>query len=245
MDFQTRTTGKINTWPRHFAHWFDKVFGEKHWSWRCFLPFLSCLSCRLRDSFDFMDALVRPDEIRVLTSEPTGFVIQLLIFTVICNFIPDYFSLLETRFIIKQMERTQSVFRHALWLGVDFFITLMITIILPFLYLLFVVETPFWASPESITVWNYIKEVVTLSGYVFYNYSPIPYYSIIFFTSFFTSIWIWFYVLSGVVIRLFSGWRFLKTTVELDQKPVSYLGFTTILLLTVACTVVWSMPEQT
>lgn len=187
---------------------------------------------------------MRPDEIRVLTSEPAAFVIQLLFFTVICNFIPDYFSLLETRFIIKQMQKTQSVFQHVLWLAMDFFVTVVITVLLPFIYLIFITDTPFWASSESITIWIYIKEVVTLSGYVFYNYSPIPYYSIIFFTSFFTSIWIWLYILSGLIIRLFSGWRFLKTTVELDEKPVSYLGFTTILLLSILCTVVWLIPER-
>jgi len=33
---------KMQNWPTMFAHWFDRVFGEKHLSWKCF--FRSCLA---------------------------------------------------------------------------------------------------------------------------------------------------------------------------------------------------------
>jgi len=37
-----KAPGKMQNWPTLFAHWFDRVFGEKHLSWKCF--FRSCLA---------------------------------------------------------------------------------------------------------------------------------------------------------------------------------------------------------
>jgi hypothetical protein len=97
---------KLQPWPQTFAKVFDRVFGKRHLSWRCFwrcillsyAVFALALASALMFSSDWKTGNV-------------GGVRFLILFLIVLftNAIPDYLSLLETRFILKLMIRWKRV----------------------------------------------------------------------------------------------------------------------------------------
>src|SRR5258708_4253199 len=92
-------------WPQTFTHVFDRIFGTKHMSWRCF--WRSCLASTV--------VFVLFSVVQMLTSDlmdaPLGVLVGVLGFLILiaipvgilCNVLPDYVSLLETRLMLKYM----------------------------------------------------------------------------------------------------------------------------------------------
>jgi hypothetical protein len=62
-------------------------------------------------------------------------------------------------------------------------------------------------------------------------------WGIFFYSTYFTSVWVWLYVLSGFVVILGRylglGFGFLKRIFDIDNKPIRSLGYVSILLVTV------------
>ena len=102
--------GKVHNWTHAFAESFDAVFGKKRRSWKCF--FRSCLASTLASVIlIFIWAWIRPDEFFAVWRNK-DFKSQLILFPILLallNFLPDYLSLLETRYIIKRMTKTISL----------------------------------------------------------------------------------------------------------------------------------------
>lgn len=95
----------IRAWPHTFVQVFDRVFGSRHVSWRCFVR--SALA-----SFASIVVVVlvwgalRPSEFRAFVAEEgaaTGLIVVLGSGALV-NVFPDYLSLLETRFVIGRMK---------------------------------------------------------------------------------------------------------------------------------------------
>jgi hypothetical protein len=106
---------KVEPWPETFAKLFDRVFGTKHLSWKCFFrscvaTVISCIIC------SFLAYKVLWDATLTLVVMQTGrAAVPLLLF--------DYLSLLESRYVLRLMRRWRSVVAIALLLLLDFGVT--------------------------------------------------------------------------------------------------------------------------
>jgi hypothetical protein len=91
-------------WPTTFGNVFDGVFGTKHLSWKCFLR--SCVASYCAVAFWFAVGAVR---YRYFGSWRNA-VLLVLVCGGIGNLIPDYISLLETRWVLRKMSKTKGRF---------------------------------------------------------------------------------------------------------------------------------------
>lgn len=124
----------VAAWTDAFASGFDRIFGERHLSWTCFRR--SCLASLLSVAVVMLVwGALEPREFRRVFDASAGFGVLLvaLIFPVLTaglNFLPDYLSLLETRWAIQRMRAGGS---PVAYLPLDFVATAMIAamIVLP------------------------------------------------------------------------------------------------------------------
>ena len=221
--------GTLATWPETFAAVFDRVFGERHLSWKCFLR--SCIASIVAVIIvTLLWAGLRPGEFTAfLQGEEIAFMLFIiLLFAGIINLIPDYLSLLESRYVIRWMIDKQSQVPTFAFLAIDFVATGAIGLIAHFVFL---VLTPWgFSAAEFFSIFQ--EHVLPLSASV----SGEPAGGIWFYSTFFTSVWVWLYALSGLTVKLAQylgvGLGFLKRFVNIDDKPLRSLGFVSMLLIT-------------
>jgi hypothetical protein len=92
---------QVEPWPRAFANVFDRLFGKKHPSFRCFLA--SCLASMLAVALAMTIAFMTDDRswfvaTHIIRVRPLHFVAVFFI----ANAIPDFLSLLATRSIFEE-----------------------------------------------------------------------------------------------------------------------------------------------
>lgn len=126
-----------NTWAAQYCQLFDFVFGQRHLSISCF--FRSCLGSLFAVIFCyflFQDGFKIFGEDARIQEEIS--LAKALIYGIFLNFIPDYLSLLETRWLLKQLSLVKSYIGQFLMLLLDLILTgLIISLyIIAFLYLL-------------------------------------------------------------------------------------------------------------
>ena len=93
-----------SNWPPYFIELFDKVYTKKHISWKCF--FRSVISSMLFFLITFSIVMVIfkiPFRSQSSTYMNVGVLLVLLY-----NILPDYFSLLQTRYLIKKMTQIKT-----------------------------------------------------------------------------------------------------------------------------------------
>lgn len=223
-------TTAFPNWPATFAAVFDRIFGERHLSWRCFrrscaASFISVVIVTL-----FWAAL-RPHQFTMFVKDE-NYIFLVLIFVMACvlNLIPDYLSLLESRHIIRWMSRRRSIVRIFALLAVDLLISAAIISVAFFYWLapiLFKSGDPVFNSFLSV-----LLHLLLLSSLS----EGLPSFGICFYSTFFTSVWVWVYALSGLVVRLGQylgiSLRGLKMILDLDKKPLRSMGLVAMLLVT-------------
>ena len=222
------------SWPETFANIFDHVFGEKHLSFKCF--FRSCLASIFSVAiFTLILTTTQPGVLEVFKDEASSnildFLFMFLFVTFALNLIPDYLSLLETRLVLKYM-RGMKVFGRFIALLTDLVITALI----------FSVALIVWITVATgdLEILPVFYEVVMRFTEVFSrpedNNSQIL--LIWLFSTFTTSIWIWVFVLSSLIVKgiLLTGIsiRWLGRYFDIDNKPLKTLGFICMIFTTLA-----------
>lgn len=235
--------GAVASWPMTFVTIFDRVFGERHLSWRCFSR--SCVASLASVAMvTLMWGVLYPDKFDIfIKSSSIGKNVFFLFFiTAIFNLIPDYISLLETRYMINWMRRAHSVMRILAFLAIDFVATAAIGLvgIIGTLMIVILFSNPSQIMRLKIT--EFFSEILELIQKLILPLSassigdlPI---GIWFYAAFFTSVWVWLYALSGSVVKLAEylgiGINQLKVVLDLENKPLRSLGFVSIILFTIA-----------
>ncbi len=235
----------MQRWPAHFAALFDRVFGNKHLSWRCafrssiasFVAFLLCTPIFLQAA---------PGEWAYLLTEVGGWdtLIRLGIVGAIANLLPDYVSLLETRWVIQRMQRTPSIAAQAGWLLLDFVATAAI-------FFLFVgivtaaIPNDSWRL-ISVNIWldfelggsglDFIADLVRLSLLSPVSAPETRLLAIPVWTTYFTTVWVWLYFLAQFLVRLAIPLRralgSLQYALPIEQRPLRAVG---LVMALVAC----------
>jgi hypothetical protein len=112
----------VESWPQTFARVFDQVFGEKHLSWKCF--WRSCLASYAIVVLFALNFVRQFGHVRIAGMDSINVVVVVtLCFTLFCNVIPDYISLLETRLVLRLMKRSTLVGVYPAFLMLDLIVT--------------------------------------------------------------------------------------------------------------------------
>lgn len=244
-----RADARVDALPRAFLEWFDALFEVRRitlprWLggelvlpnfWRSALASFLALVAAFVVWLANKGALAQPEQ---AVAENTG----LLIFmygsaTVVTNIIPDYLSLVESRWVLGRMSSSRSLLGKLGWLGFDAFATA--AIVFAFLWVsgwllipLVPPEHAYMVGCLSRETFDFMRMVeITIAGLTFstppgtlnYDVSGIYMYS-----SFFTSFWVWLYLGSGLLVRaaqLVPALReFLRDACRVQDYPLRVLA---------------------
>lgn len=184
-------------WTKSFIKLFDSVFGEYHLS----------LKCLMRSAIASLIAVIviwllmgnaETFGLRMESARSLGWV---LVTGVVVNVIADYISLLETRLILDRMPRNS--FAQIGVLIFDFLVSAAIIWVAIFLYL----HSPLHEGD--------IESFAEILG-VF------SVFSVFFYSTFLTSVWIWGYIASTWIMRLAIGLR-ISYWLDVENKPIKIL----------------------
>jgi hypothetical protein len=175
-------------WPATFAAVFDRIFGKRHLSWRCFGR--SCIA-----SFVGVITLIliwaglRPNQFAaVVEGGEHWWLLTIFGGTVVYNLIPDYLSLLESRFVIHWMSEARFILRILTFLAIDLVFTA--AIFWGVFYALFALLFLLGGEPTLVIVPIWVVCAwLSLTA----DFAGVPPPAIFFYSTFFTSVWVWLY----------------------------------------------------
>ncbi len=194
-----------STWSHHFCNLFDAVFGERHLSWHCFWRSSLASICSV-----VLLYLLFSEVLGIFGSRALGQLNlwQALFFGTLINIIPDYLSLLETRWLLKRFERVTSFSGQLAVLVSDALFTGTIIVLSINGALLLI---PYSIYPTS----GPLGAIEMLALFSIF--------SLFFYSTFATSVWAWIYCISTWSMRLFSRTP-LRSILDIDTKPVEQLA---------------------
>ena len=150
------------------------------------------------------------------------------------NAIPDYVSLLESRYLLGMLIRKQTLWMSCAFIIIDIFATIAIWIFLSLIFyplFVYILTNSSW-----IGVFEFLSNA--MKDAIFdVNHVTVFIIKVTFFSTFFTSFWLWMYLISGLIIRLLK--IFLKGKgkiigfLDIENSPIISLGFISCLLVTV------------
>jgi hypothetical protein len=213
-------------WPAQFVTAFDRVFGRKHLSWKCFIR-----SCMMSLIAVFVMLLlwggIRRNEFQMWIhgGEVGDYMLVIGASSMIVNFIPDYISLLETRILLGIMARVRT------WWAIFccLFLDLLFTACIP-LSMFGLLAVLGGISPREFFRDN-LGDIILLS-----TFEPgVPPAGILFYAAFATSVWTWLYALSGMIVKalqlLSGGINFVRGRLNVEEKPFQVMGYVAMLLV--------------
>jgi hypothetical protein len=231
---EVRFQASLESIPDQFAVLFDRVFGERHFSVKCFAR-----------SSVASTVVVMAMAIVVLGWTGTPYYVPTLFqawLIIALNVIPDFVSLLETRWALRWMDSTGRV---VVVLLLDVVVTAAISAF-AFLALNFGIAviqgspvidalplgralTMVWTQPTTF-VW-------AASGQTLDTIGPEIGPAVYFWSAFFTSIWLWLYaasvLLSRLLLRMNKGVGFLLKVSDVEKQPFRSMGFVSVIITSV------------
>lgn len=231
-----KTAKKIQSWPTTFAKIFDRVFGERHLSWRCFWGSSIASYCSL-----LIIVLMASRELRDLVGklpQPRGpqFWPLFLMNSIFGNILPDYVSLLKARYLIGLMGKTNGMLARTSLFVLEIVLTCTIGFVGALLG-----TTIHWGLSllSSEMGWNArvtmfrhmlpaipktVATVVMSKGGLTYGVAVLFFYP-----AFFVSWWVTSYYIAGMLIiaarRFDIGLGWLTAKVDIEHKPLSAIGY--------------------
>lgn len=149
------------------------------------------------------------------------------------NPIVDYLSVFETRIVLQRMRTANRIRSLSLLLFVDLVFTSMITVICfsaviwaQFVFFQFIFQEELMKSGYGDVELN-LEDMFEFVRSVFMFQDSVSYLAPYFFTTFVTSIWIWFYFLADTIFRLVP---YFQSSFPIVQKPFQSIGLIISLL---------------
>ena len=142
------------------------------------------------------------------------------------NFAPDFLSLVQTRWL---MDKCQT--------GRDILPILLIDLVLTAaIFLTWYFFLTFWTEGWILQdMWKVVYWLALFTPPI-EGETSFPVHSVLFYTTFLTSIWLWLHFLSvalaSILIRVNDGVGFLLTLTDVEQKPLKSIGFASIIVTT-------------
>jgi hypothetical protein len=242
-------TGVVGSWPGGFVMLFDSVFGERHFTKRCF--FRSCVASLLAiltasTLIYALNPLAFTREVNYLLVPPwqgdwpfgSAFVLQAVVLTLIvgANLLGDYLSLLKARYLLQWMSKVRIGALLTVGLLADATATIIIWAIgllgaalVVSLFANVELDLASWPSQlwHAILViphpasWNDDSLTLSMLG-----------------AAFFTSLWAWLYALASLVVRgayaIKSSLGVFRSVFDVENKPLRSIGVVCNLGITAA-----------
>ncbi len=235
--------------PAIVAAAFDRIFGEKHFSKRCF--FMSCLFSilavaaltaiylQVNDYWArrFWAFRMSGEELAVFALMTFGF-----------NLIPDYLSLLETRVIVGAMSRTRKASALVGYLFMDLILTYVIFITLSGFF--WIIAVIYWNSMQlelSFVVQHYADYfTIILSEKPLAFVGDASFLAIFLYSTYFTSVWVWLTALGWWAIRVMAKapplLKAMQYLLPIDERPLRSIGEVAAVIV---CLCYWSVTAIT
>lgn len=232
---------ELPNWPQTFTVLFDRVFTEEHWSWNCFgrSALISLLGLSL-----FLFLTTSHDQwLKVLfTGSMIPRAFWAIVPFIVLNLIPDYFSLLETRYIFSRIVPGTSFLKVLGYLLLDIIFTLLIFYFGTMLFVLlsdFFYKQYYGFDSQS----TLFQDIDAFYKSMFLPSAGLPYLPFIL-TTFLTSIWVWLYAGSAFLLKLIAipkaGLKFLRNSLDITNRPFRAMGFTLMVLASIGY-LVWGV----
>ena len=217
-----KLSSTFRNWPDTFAKIFDRVFGPKHLSWRCFsrsglASILAVLVCFVGNAARHLSI-----EKQLFEVYPLSVSVVFRCF-VLANLLPDYFSLLHTRFFLAAIKDQGSPLRPLL-LALNAGITLVIALVATKIGIAAVdMTTVPDESGGSFAAYLATQREHMARIYVLSNFKRLW-----FWPAFFPSIWVWLYAGSGFLLkaarRFDIGFEWFNRKFDIEKKPLQSIG---------------------
>jgi len=234
---------QIRRWPSLVAATLDSLLDPRVLSLRNFAV-SSALSTTSVVATFLIFGLLRPCEMRAVIQQfsVSQSLVALLLLCAALNWIPDYVSLLETRFVLSKLNEASQEKLAIRWVLVDLALSAMIFML--FFVLLVATLSVLVDGPSAATrsfAGNFSTDrlltLVTLGAHRDDSFLPVV-LGLFFYATFATSLWIWIYVTAAVLIsgisRLSIRWKLVNSKlIDLRKRPFTMLGIAATLL--VAC----------
>ena len=219
--------GVASHWPNHFALLFDTIFGKMHLSWRCFAR--SCLASVFAVGVMIVVWYrLNPDAVEIFTGiyGLSASVALITALAVILNVLPDYFSLLESRFVIDLMKDCKKAICFVSLIFLDICLTVAIFMLSLVSLVIFVNVIILGESIQHYDVNYFSKELRKLTSME--NTRDEPAFGIFFYSTFFTSFWVWIYAAAVGTARFLNASanviRLLKWFLDIEGHPIRSIG---------------------
>jgi len=216
---------KVKPWPDTFAKVFDRVFGTKHLSWKCF--WRSCLA-----SYGMVAVVILWESVQPRTYRSSESLLEIASGTAYYSFfgnvVPDFVSLLETRYVLGRMVPERRTWMLIGWVMIDLLITTGMALLVAH-----VILSSWWVDNNPLK-WSWTPKAFWSH---FTDYHQVN--SAITFTvpAFFTSVWLWLYAGSGFLLkaarRFDIGFDWFNRKFDIEKKPLSSIGFVAAVLVVV------------
>ena len=219
--------GFRHNWPSMFASTFDSVFTQHHVSWACFLRSSLASVLALIIVTSLVVSFEMSTDLQNRFSEDSFWQVSSVILFggVILNVIPDYVSLLESRIIINWMGNNSRWFRNLIFLTLDIILTGIIFFLVYACFTLLVLD---YSLDKTVT--SFISSL-TFSGIDSEA-------GIFIYTTYFTSLWVWLYALSGFFLGFLNKsnlvLEFFKKHLEIEERPLRSMGFVLVVIISLA-----------
>jgi len=207
--------------PQWFIFAFDSVFGEKHLTWRCFRrsSIASIIAVFGMSIFEYFLNPIAWQQYFKSESVITGTLIvfvAILILALILNLVPDYVSLLETRWILNKTKNA-GIRKLLVLLILDVILTggIFISGAIIFVLIINILQ----GLPIYLLTFRNLLDMI--------NWLQFP-VSIFFYAAYFTSIWFYFFTAASIITKMvYSLGRFgnlIVDNLKVDNKPFLSMG---------------------
>ena len=222
---------RIASWTTVFPRLIDRVFGERAYSIRFFLR--SGIASIIATAIVLL-IRIRLHHAPIVDYDTLVGFLYIAFFSLGSNLIPDYCSLLISRAIVQMMERRPKPVAIGLLLALDTVLTGILGIISAALAATIVVIRD-QGNVRAVFIEfrnGLFKHIVSLEwlhttfgNYYFVNDLGMR---LFFFSSLFTAVWVWLYVLSIVIIKLLHHvhaiWVRVTPYLDIEKKPLVAIG---------------------
>jgi hypothetical protein len=231
--------------PSVFSTLIDRVFGTRPFSFSFFGR--SCIASLIAVFLVWIVSrrLILHFATHIVLNPMLTEAMGLVVWSLLINLCPDYVSLLVTRYIVRAIAR-KSTFTRLLRLFIaDFTVTASISLFSTLFGILCFFEI--WPSISALTLdrvhlsglgglikfiflFHWMTFRVLLDIFTFFIKERFDGYfvSIFFYSAFFTSIWLWIYIVSSIVIkglhRMKALWKWLSKYLDIEKHPLFCVG---------------------
>lgn len=213
----------VQLWLQTFTEVFDRMFGQKHLSWKCFRR-----SCAVSAIGAFLMLCIwatrHPDQLVAYfhRNDLPPFV-ELLPNFLLVSAIPDYISLRKSRYLLNIMAdpspaKTSSAARVFLLIATDCLVSAAIAMAAYGLYTLF--GAPLFRAQDAVqSNFRIFFEWPNLDA----RLGTMPLAAFLY-PSFFTVVWVSLYGLAGILVKIAHSLGLLWRMFDIEKKPLQAIG---------------------